>query len=89
MYTNSDMQVRWKSELSNVFPIINGIKQGDWLYPILFMSYLDGLTQKLYYSGICCHIGITYCGIFRYADDLAIVSPTLFSLRQIIVQTMH
>ena len=26
MYTNSDMQVRWKSELSNVFPLINGVK---------------------------------------------------------------
>ena len=28
MYTNSDMQVRWKSELSNVFPLMNGVKQG-------------------------------------------------------------
>ena len=28
MYTNSDMQVRWKSELSIVFPLMNGIKHG-------------------------------------------------------------
>ena len=28
MYTNSDMQVRWKSELSNVFSLMNGVKQG-------------------------------------------------------------
>ena len=31
-----------------------------------------------------CHIGRTYCGVFGYADDLAIVSPTLFGLRQMI-----
>ena len=79
MYTNSDTQVRWKSELSNVFPLMNGEKQGGCLSPpMLFTLYLDGLIQKLKHSGICCHIGGTYCGVFGYADDLAIVSPTLF-----------
>ena len=78
MYTNSDMQVRWKSELSNVFPLMNGVKQGRCLSPMLFTLYLDGLIQKLKHSGIGCHIGRTYCGVFGYADDLAIVSPTLF-----------
>ena len=34
MYTNSDMQVKWKSELSNVFPLMNGVKQGGCLSPI-------------------------------------------------------
>ena len=27
-YTNSNMQVRWKAELSNVFLLMNGVKQG-------------------------------------------------------------
>ena len=84
MYTNSDMQVRWKSELSNVFLLMNGVKQGGCLSPMLFTLYLDGLIQKLKHSGIGCHIGRTYCGVFGYADDLAIVSPTLFGLRQMI-----
>ena len=57
MHTNSDMQVRWKSELSNVFPLMNGVKQGGCLSPMLFTLYLD---------------------------DLAIVSPTLLGLRQMI-----
>ena len=84
MYTNSDMQVRWKSELSNVFPLMNGVKQGGCLSPMLFTLYLDGLIQKLKHSGIGCHIGRTYCGVFGYADDLAIVSPAIFGLRKII-----
>ena len=79
MSTNSDMQVSWKSELSNVFPLMNGVKQAGCLSPI----YLDGLIQKLKHGGMCCHIGRTYCGVLGYTDDLAIASPTLFGLRQI------
>ena len=84
MYTNSDMQVRWYSELSNVLPLMNCVKQRGCLCPMLFTLYLDGLIQKLKHSGISCHISRTYCGVFEYADDLTIVSPTLFGLRQMI-----
>ena len=84
MYTHSDMQVRWKSELSTVFPLMNGVKQGGGLSPMLFTLYLDGLIQKLKHSGIGCHIGLTYCGVFGYADDLVIVSSTLFGQRPMI-----
>ena len=84
MYTNSNMQVRWKSELSNVFPLMNSVNLGGCLSPMLFTLYLDGIIQKLKHSGIGCHIGRTYSGVFRYADDLAIASPTCFGLRQII-----
>ena len=51
---------------------------------MLFTLYIDGLIQKLKHSGIGCHIGRTYCGVFGYANDLAIVSPTLFGPRQMI-----
>ena len=63
MYTNCDMQVRWKSELSNVFPLMNSEKQGGCLSPVLFTVYLDGLIQKLKHSSIGCHIDRTYCGV--------------------------
>ena len=61
----------------NVLPLMNGVKQGCSLSPMLFTLYMDGLIQKLKHSGIGCHIGRTYCGVFGYADDLAIVSLTL------------
>ena len=83
MYTNSEMQVRWRSELSSAFPLDNGVRQGGCLSPILFIIYLDGLMQRLK-LGIDCHIGRAYCGVFGYADDLALVSPTLFGLSQMI-----
>ena len=59
---------------------MNGVKQGGCLSPMLFTLYMDGLIQKLKHSGISCHIGKIYCGVF----DMAIVSPTLFGLRQMI-----
>ena len=84
MCTNSDMQVRWMSELLNVFPLMNGVKQGGCLSPMLFTLYMNGLIQKLKHSGMCCHIGRTYCVVLGYADDLVIVSTTHIGLRQII-----
>ena len=63
---------------------MNGVKQGGCLLSMLFTFYLDGLIQKLKHNGIGCHTGRTYCGVFGYADDLAIVSPTLFGQRQMI-----
>ena len=84
LYTNPDRQVRWKPELSNVFASINCVKQDGCLSPMLFTLYIDGLIHKLKQSDIGCHIGRTYCGVFGYANGLAIVSPTFFGLRQII-----
>ena len=68
MYRNSDMQVRWKSEHSNVFPLMNGVKQGGCLSPMLFTLYLNGLIQKLKHSGIGCRIGRTLalCPLWPY-----------------------
>ena len=42
------------------------------------------IDKEAKYSGIGCHIGRTYCGVFGYANELAIVSPTLFGQRQMI-----
>ena len=42
MGSNSDVQVRWKPELSDVFPLMNGVKQGGCLSPMLLTLYLDG-----------------------------------------------
>ena len=52
MYTNSDIQVRWKSELSNALPLNNGVKQGCCLSPRLFTLYhgwIDPEAKSLWY----------------------------------------
>ena len=33
---------------------------------------------------IGCHVGLTYAGAFGYADDIALVSPSIYGLKKII-----
>lgn len=84
IYSNSDMNVRWQDTLSDTFPLLNGVKQGGVMSPTLFTLYIDSLLDRLKQSGFGCHIGLTYAGAFGYADDIALVAPSLFGLRRMI-----
>ncbi len=84
MYSRSDMQVRWNNSNSNPFALMNGVKQGGVLSPTLFTLYINGLLLRLKESGLGCHVGLTYAGAFGYADDIALVVPSLHGLRQMI-----
>ena len=66
------------------FSLHTGVKQGGGLSPILFSIYIDSLLRKLKDSGLGCHVGRTFAVVFAYADDLALVSPSLSGLRQMI-----
>ena len=78
------MKVRWRSETSNSFTLQNGVKQGGCLSPMLFTMYFDGLIERLEAKGMGCLIGRKYCGVFCYADDLALVFSTIHDLKEII-----
>ncbi len=52
MYINQTLQVKWKSKISDEFSVVNGVKQGGVLSPILFTIYVDGLLQKLKNNGV-------------------------------------
>ena len=84
IYSRSEMHVQWNSTQSPPFSLNNGVKQGGVLSPILFSIYIDSLLQKLKESGLGCHVGRTFAGAFGYADDLALISPSLSGLRQMI-----
>ena len=78
MYTNSKMKVRWGSETSKSFSLQNSVKQGGCLSAMLFTVYFDILIERLESFSIGCHIDRRLCGIFVYANDLALVCPTLY-----------
>ena len=84
IYSRSEMHVQCNSTHSTPFSFHNGVKQGGVLSPILFSMYNDSLLQKLKDSGLGCHVGRTFVCAFAYADDLALVSPSLSGLRQMI-----
>ena len=81
MYLNQACCVKWNSKNSSDFTVSNGVKQGAVISPILFSAYMDILFKQLKHNGIGCHIGPVYAGAFGYADDVALVAPSLYSLK--------
>ena len=84
MYSNQQCHVKWGDAASDSFSISNGVKQGGVISPLLCSLYIDELFLLLKESGMGCHVGLTYAGAFGYADDIALVAPSLSSLKQMI-----
>ena len=84
MYLINTAVVNWNGELSNEFPVNNGVKQGGVLSPYLFAVYIDPLINKIRNSGVGCKIGFLVSNVFVYADDLIILSPTITALKHLV-----
>ena len=70
MYTNQTLRVIWGSVMSESFTVMNGVKQGGVLSPVLFAVYTDGLLLRLQESGIGC----------TWVDTMPVLSPMLMIL---------
>ena len=84
MYNSQVLRVKWCNSFSRTCAASNGVKQGGVLSPLLFTLYLDELLAQLKSTGFGCHIGSTFAGCFAYADDVVLLSPTLFGLKQML-----
>ena len=84
MYVNQKIQVKWNNIISERSNISNGVKQGGCLSPTLFSIYLNGLIQDLRLSNIGCRYGNQYMGVYCYADDISLLSPSITGLREML-----
>ena len=84
MYTNQKNRVKYNQSYSDVFNISNGVKQGGVLSPTLFCIYMDNLLKNLGESGFGCKMGDAYVGCICYADDILLLSGSLFGLKKLI-----
>ena len=84
MYNRQKVRTVWNGQYSSSFSTSNGVRQGGVLSPILFTLYIDVLLERLESSGVGCHIGHEYLGSLCSADDLALLAPTVFSLRRML-----
>ena len=80
MLTNQSCYVTWFNNRSETFKIYNGVKQGGVISSLHFSIYIDYLFLELRTSGLGCHVGLTYAGVFGYADDIALIAPSIYSL---------
>ena len=78
-YSKLYSRVRWGCALSDEFKITCGIRQGGVISPILFNIYVDNILAKMSKYG-CKMKGIS-CSAFMYADDLVLLSPSVYELQ--------
>ena len=81
--TPSKVKVRWKSSLSSIFGVSNGVRQGGVLSPILFTVYIDELLLELEKAGVGCYWRHHFVGAVSYADNVALLAHSPSPLRLI------
>ena len=85
MYLINSAVVRWNNATSSPFKVCNGVKQGGVLSPYLFTLYVQPLIDEVRESKLGCHVGHLTCNIFMYADDIILLSPTIYALKKLII----
>ena len=70
--------------MSNYFVVINGVKQGGVLSPVLFCLHIDGLLVALSQAGVGCFIGSHFVGALACADDITLLGPSVFAPRKML-----
>ena len=81
IYVYQTCCVKWCGSKSKSFNVSNGVRQGAVLSPILFSLYIDNLFYEMSNSGLGCYINNVFYGIFGYADDLVLLSPSRSGLQ--------
>ena len=76
VYEDQYAWVKWGGARSNIFPIINGTRQGSILSPALFAVYVDELLLELRSLGVGCHLAGVYYGAVGFCDDILLLAPT-------------
>ena len=76
--------VKWDNSYSSNFSVTNGVRQGAVASPLYFNVYLDDLFLSIKESGLGCHIGNYFYGLFGFADDCALLSPSRQGLQSML-----
>ena len=64
--------------------MVCGVRQGGVISPVLFTVYVDDIIERLNDSKLGCFIGDLYLGCIMYADDLILISASVFILQNMI-----
>ena len=75
--------VKTPNGVTKSFPCMSGVQQGSLLSPFLFNLFLNSLSQQLNSPGMQkIQLGNAYINHLLYADDLALISDTVFGLQR-------
>ena len=77
MYLSNAICVHWNGVRSCLFQVVDGVKQGGVISPVMFCVYEDDLLCMLAKSNVGCYIGTHFLSALAYADDIVILAPTM------------
>ena len=86
-YSDLKCRVRWGDTLSDWFSVKSGVRQGGVLSPVFYCIYVDELVDILSRMGIGCYLKNTFLSILLYADDMALLAPSLKGLQKLLSAT--
>ena len=77
-------RVKWDGCFSDWFCITAGVRQGGVLSPNLYSLYVDDLICILKSAGIGCYVRAIFAAALFYADDVAILAPSVKGLQKLL-----
>ena len=77
-------RVRWDDVYSDWFVISAGVRQGGVLSPDFYSIYVDELISILQKAGIGCYYRGMFAAAIFYADDTAVLAPSVKGLQKIL-----
>ena len=86
-YSNLRCRVRWGDTYSEWFFIRAGVRQGGILSPVFYCLYIDDLVDILIDTGAGCYLKLVFLSILLYADDMALLAPSLKGLQTLLSAT--
>ena len=84
IYRHQQCNVKWGDEVSALFDVSNGVRQGGVISGIFFVVYIDELLCILRKSGFGCTIHGVFVGAFIYADDIFLLSCSRTGLQEMV-----
>ena len=84
IYLFQATRVAWNGCNSQFITVVNGVRQGAVLSPVLFCIYFDELINELQIAKYGCYIGFCFVGVLAYADDLVLLAPSASATRQML-----
>ena len=84
IYTEQFANVRWNGEISSVFTMHNGVRQGAILSALAYCFYCEDLFQVLEKRRSGCWVNGFFLGLLGYSDDNVCLAPSLNALQDML-----